>query len=80
MLGEEPQLREVGDLIAQSPGKGLDKGTTARGAGLVEHDGVHRAVSDFKAFHILAADVDDEVHIGGEVPGGVVVGHRLHQT
>ena len=77
--GQQAQLGKVGDGVAQGLGKGLDEGAAAGGAGLVEHDGVHRAVADFEALHVLAADVDDEVHVGVEVAGGAVVGHRLHQ-
>ena len=32
-----------------------------------------------EAFHILAADINDEIHVGVEMAGGAVVGHRLHQ-
>ena len=80
VLGQQAQLGELGDLVAQGLGKGLDEGAAARGAGLVEHDGIHRAVADLKALHVLAADVDDEVHVGVEVGGGLVVGHGLHQA
>ena len=79
-LANRPSLAEVGDVIAQGLGKGLDKGAAAGGAGLVEHDGVHGAVADLEALHVLAADVDDEIHVRVEVGGSVVVGHRLHQT
>ena len=80
MLGEESQLGEIRYVVAQSLGKGLNEGATAGGAGLVEHDGVHGAVADLKALHILTADVDDEIHGGLKVGGGLVVGHSLHQT
>ena len=80
MLGKKAQPGELCDLVAQGPGEGLDEGAAAGGTGLVEHDGVHRAVADLKALHVLTADVDDEVHVGLEVGGGVVVGHGLHQS
>ena len=79
LLGKQAQAREVGDAIAQGLGEGLDKGAAAGGAGLVEHDGVHRAVADLEALHVLPADVDDEVHRWLKVGGGLVVGHGLHQ-
>ena len=79
LLGEQAQLGKVGDGVAQGLGEGLDEGAAAGGAGLVEHDGVHRSVADFKALHVLAADVDDEIHVGLEVGGRLVVGHGLHQ-
>ena len=61
MPGEQPHLGEVGNGVAQGLGEGFNERTTAGGAGLVEEDGVHRAVADLEAFHILAADVDDKV-------------------
>ena len=36
--------------------------------------------SDLEALHVLAADVDDEVHVGQEMPGSGEVGHRLHHA
>ena len=80
LLGEQPQLGEVGDGIAQGLGKGLDEGAAAGGACLVEHDGVHRTVADLKALHVLAADVDDKVHVRPEVGRRLIVGHGLHQA
>ena len=80
LLGKQAQLGEVGNIVAQSLGEGLDEGAAARGAGLVEHDGVHGPVADLEALHVLAADVDDEVHVGLEMGGGLVVGHGLHQA
>ena len=38
------------------------------------------AVLDLEAFHVLPADVDDEVHIGQEVLGSGKVGHRLDKA
>ena len=40
-------------------GEGLEEGAAARGAGLVDGDGVHRVVADAQVLHVLAADVDD---------------------
>ena len=80
LFGKQAHLGEVGDVGAQGLGKGLDKGAAPGGAGLVEHDGVHCAVADLETLHVLTADVDDEIHIGVEVGGGLVVGHRLHQA
>ena len=78
LLGKQTQLGKVGNVIAQRLGKRLNEGAAAGGAGLVEHDGIHRAVADLEALHVLPADVDDEIHIGVEVGGGAVMGHRLH--
>ena len=80
LLGEQAQLGEGGNVIAQGLGKGLDKGAAAGGAGLVEHDGVHRAVADFKALHVLTADVDDELNVGHEIFSRRKVSNRLNNT
>ena len=80
VLGEQAQLGEVRDGIAQGFGEGLNEGAAAGGAGLVEHDGVHRLVADLEAFHVLAADVDDKIHLRLEMGGGTVMGHRFHQA
>ena len=37
-------------------------------------------VADLEALHVLAADVDDEVHLRLEVGGGPVMGHCFHQA
>ena len=79
-LVNRPSLAKVRDVVAQGPGEGLNKAAAARGTSFVEHNGVHGAVADFEALHILAADVDDKVHVRVEVGGGVVVGYRLHQA
>ena len=46
----------------------------------LQHDVVDRAVPDFKAFHILPADVHDEVNIGVEMAGGIQVRDRFHKA
>ena len=78
MLREESRLGEVLHAVIQGMGEGLDKGTAAGGAGLVQLDAVHRMVFDADAFHVLAADVQDTVHLRVEELRGVVVGHGLH--
>ena len=57
--------------------EGLEEGAAARGAGLVDGDGVHRVVADAQVLHVLAADVDDGGDAGADEFGGAVVGHRL---
>ena len=79
VLSEQAQLGEVCDGIAQGLGEGLDEGAAAGGAGLVEHDGVHRLVADLEALHVLAADVDDKIHLRRAVGGRPVMGHCFHQ-
>ena len=78
MLREDGGLGEILHAVVQGFGEGLDEGAAARGAGLVEQHAVHRVVFDLDAFHVLAADVQDAVHIGVEEGGGVVMGHGLH--
>ena len=80
MLGKEAHLGKVRDGVAQGFGKGLDEGAAAGGAGLVEQNRIDRPVADLEALHVLPADVDDEVHVGGEVAGGVEMGHRFDQA
>ena len=78
--GVESLLREGGGVVAHGPGEGLDEGPAPGGAGLVEHDGVDGPVFDLEALDVLAADVQDEVHLGAEVLGGGVVGDGLHHA
>ena len=80
MPGEQPHLGEVGNGVAQGLGEGFNERTTAGGAGLVEEDGVHRAVADLEAFHILAADVENTVDFRIEECGSVIMGNRLYLT
>ena len=80
MLGKEAHLGKVRDGVAQGFGKGLDEGAAAGGAGLVEQNRIDRPVADLEALHVLPADVDDEVHVGGEVTGGVEMGHCFDQA
>ena len=71
-------MREVFHAVVQGFCKCLDERTASRGAGLVELYAVHGLVLDLDAFHILAADVQDAVHIRLEKCGRVVVGDGLH--
>ena len=79
-LGKEAQLGEFLHVIAQRLGEGLQKAAAAGGAGLVQENVADGPVLDLETLHVLAADVDDEVHIGQEVAGGGEVGHRLHHA
>ena len=79
-VGKEAQLREVLHLVAQGMGEGLQEAAAAGGAGFVEEDVADGPLADLEALHVLAADVDDEVHLGQEVAGGGEVGHRLHHA
>ena len=79
-VGEQTQGGKLLHVVAQGLGEGLQEAAAARGTGFVEEDVADGAVLDLEALHVLAADVDDEVHVGHEVLGGGEVGHRLHQT
>ena len=57
--------------------EGLQEGAAARGARLVDGDGIHRVVADAQVLHVLAADVDDGGDAGADEFGGAVVRHRL---
>ena len=61
-------------------GEGLQEAAAAGGAGLVQEDVADSAVLDLKALHILAADVDDEVHVRQKVLGSGKVGHGLNKA
>ena len=77
VLGKEGRLREILDRIVQGFCEVLDEGAAARGAGLVQHDIVDGVVLDADAFHVLAADVEDAVHIRVEELSCIIVGDRL---
>ena len=77
-LGKECLVGEVNDGEAQRFRKGLQEGAAAGGAGLVQLHGVHGAVLDADALHVLTADVQNAVHIGLEEGRRIVVGDGLH--
>ena len=79
-VGKQAQRGELLDIIAQCLREGLQKAAAAGGTGFVQEDVADGTILDFEALHILAADVDDEVHIGHKIFGGGEVRHRLHQT
>ena len=77
MFREQPELGKFVDLHAHRPGEGLDEGTAARGARLVEHDRVDRAVLDLETLDVLPADVDDEIGLRVEIQRGFEVRDRF---
>ncbi len=79
-VAKQAQLGKVLHIPAQGLGKGLQEAAAARGAGLVEEDIAHRAILYAEAFHVLPANVDDEIHLGLEVAGRRKMGHGLHQA
>ncbi len=68
---------EVAHVHAHGVGEALDERAAAARAGLVEHDRLDDAVAHAQALHVLAADVEDELHVGHERLGTAKVGHGL---
>ena len=80
MLGKQSRLGKILNAVVQGFRKSLYKGAAAGGASLVELHTVHGLVLDLDTFHILAADIQNAVHLGIKKGGGVVVGHSLYLT
>ena len=80
VLGEETELREFGDIVAERHCKGLYERAAARRARLVEHDAVNCAVSDFEALDVLTADIEDEIDLGHEIFRRRVVGDGFNNS
>ena len=78
ILGKQRLLGKARGGIAQGFGEIFNKGAAAGGAGLVEHDGIHRSALQPDALHILAADVQHAVHVRVKEGGGGAVGNGLH--
>ena len=75
---KQSSLCEILYAVVQGFGKGLDKGTAAGGARLVQLYTVNGLVLDLDTLHVLTADIQDAVHIGVKESCGIVMGHRLH--
>ena len=73
-------MGKVLHVVAQGLGEGLEEAAAAGGTGLVQKDVADSPLVDFKAFHVLPADVDDKIHIGQEVPCGGEMGHGFHHA
>ena len=58
--------------------KGLDKGTTAGGAGFVQLHAVYGLVLDLDTFHVLTADIQDTVYLGVKECSSIVMCHSFH--
>ena len=80
LVGKKTQRGKFLDVIAQRLCKGLQKAAAAGGTGFVEEDVADGAVLNFKALHILPADVDDKINVGQKVLSGCKVRHRFDQT
>ena len=71
-LGERPGIQIHG------LGVSFQERAAARRAGFIQHDAVDRPVLDLHAFHVLSADVQNEIHVRTEVSGRLIVGHGLN--
>ena len=78
MFGKQCGFCEILNRIIQGFCKGLDKGTAAGRAGLIELYAVYRMVFDLYALHILTADVQDTVYLWVKEGGSVVMGNCLY--
>ena len=74
---EQSFLREILHVVVERVCEVLDERTAAGRAGLVQHDAVDGSVFDLNALHVLAADVEDAVHLGIEERRGGVMGNGL---
>ena len=78
MGGFQGNAGKLLDIHAQGLGKGVQEGTAAGGAGLVQENVIHGAVLNAAAFHVLSADIQNGGHVGKEMLGAPVVGHGFH--
>ena len=78
MLREQCFFCKILNAVVQGLGKVFNKGTAAGRTGLVQKNAVHGVIFDLDALHVLAADVQDAVHIRIKEGGGGVVGDGLH--
>ena len=63
IFGEQRLFGKALGAVAQGIGEVLDKGAAAGGAGFVQQYGVHAAVFQLDALHVLSADVQHTVHL-----------------
>ena len=78
IFGKQRFLGKALGAVAQGIGEVLDKGAAAGGAGFVQQYGVHAAVFQLDALHVLSADVQHTVHLRVKKRGGGAVGDGLH--
>ena len=78
IFGEQRFLGKALGAVAQGIGEVLDKGAAAGGAGFVQQYGVHAAVFQLDALHVLSADVQHAVHLRVKKRGGGAVGDGFH--
>ena len=78
VLGKQGFFGKILYGIVQGLCEVFNKGTAAGRAGFVQQDAFHSVVFDLDAFHVLAADIQDTVHIRIKESGGGIMGDRLH--
>ena len=78
MLRKQSLPCEILNAVVQRLGKVFDKGTTAGGACLIQLYALYRMIAYFDALHVLAANVQNAVHIRIEEGGGCVMGDGFH--
>ncbi len=78
VLGAIGGFSEFGNLEVKAACEALDEAAATRRAGLVEHDVVDHAVAHAQAFHVLAANVQDELHAGNHLLGAAQMRHRFN--
>ena len=79
-IGKKADLSEFLRAIAENLRKGLQKAATAAGAGLVQKDIIDGSIMNLEAFHVLPADVEDEIHVRLQMLGGIKMGHGFHEA
>ncbi len=78
IFGEQRLFGKALGAVAKGIGKVFDEGAAAGGAGFVQQYGVHAAVFQLDALHVLPADVQHAVHLRVKKCGGGAVGNGLH--
>ena len=76
-LGLDGSLSELGHAQVEARGEALDEAAAARAARFVQHDVVDHAVLHAQALHVLAADIEDELHARQHLLRAAQVSHGL---
>ena len=77
VFGLDGRACELRHIEVQTRREAFDEAAAARRARLVEHDVVDHAVLHAQAFHILTADIEDELDAGKHLLGTAQVRDRL---
>ena len=79
-FGKQGFFRKALCRISQAGSKILNEGAAAGGAGFIQQNGVHSAVFQLDALHILAADVQNTVHRRVKERRSRAMGNGLHNA